>query len=91
MAMVAVSLSRISPTSMMSGSWRRNERSAEAKLRPALRLTWTWLIPLRRYSTGSSTVTMFTSGWFSTLRVAYSVVDFPEPVGPLRGWSRMAL
>jgi len=40
-AIVAVSLSRISPTSMMSGSWRRKERRAEAKSRPAFRLTCT--------------------------------------------------
>ena len=36
-----------------------------------------------RYSTGSSTVMMFLVGWLRTLRVAYSVVDFPDPVGPV--------
>ena len=45
MAMVAVSRSRISPTRTMSGSDRRIDRSAEAKVRPALGLTWTWLTP----------------------------------------------
>jgi len=30
----AVSRSRVSPTRITSGSWRRNARSAEAKVRP---------------------------------------------------------
>jgi hypothetical protein len=67
----------------MSGSDRRIERSAAAKFRPALLLTWTWLMPGSRYSTGSSTVMMLTSGLFTTLSVAYSVVDLPDPVGPV--------
>ena len=37
-AISAVSKSRISPTRMMFGSWRRNERSAAAKLRPMFSL-----------------------------------------------------
>ena len=40
----AVSKSRISPTRMMFGSWRRKERSAAAKLRPICSRVWTWLI-----------------------------------------------
>ena len=58
----AVSKSRISPTRMMFGSWRRNERSAAAKLRPICSRVWTWLMPERLNSTGSSAVMMLTSG-----------------------------
>ena len=41
-AIWAVSLSRISPTSTTSGSCRRIERSAEAKVSPAFSFTCTW-------------------------------------------------
>ena len=61
-AISAVSKSRISPTRMMLGSWRRNERSAAAKFRPMLSLTCTWLTPARLNSTGSSAVMMLVSG-----------------------------
>ncbi len=61
-AISAVSKSRISPTRMMFGSWRRNERSAAAKLRPMFSRTCTWLMPARLNSTGSSAVMMFVSG-----------------------------
>jgi hypothetical protein len=64
--MVAVSRSRISPTSTMSGSDRRIERRAAANVIPALLLTCTWLMPASRYSTGSSTVMMF---FVSSLRM----------------------
>ena len=60
-AIVAVSRSRISPISTMSGSARRIERSADAKVSPAFGFTWIWLTPASRYSTGSSTVMMFRS------------------------------
>jgi len=50
---------------------------------PARVFTCTWLMPVRRYSTGSSTVMMFFSGLFRMLSAAYSVVDLPEPVGPV--------
>ena len=79
----AVSPSLISPTITTSGSERRIERSAAAKVRPARELICTWLMPLSRYSTGSSTVMMLISGrliWFSA---AKRVVDLPEPVGPV--------
>jgi len=56
--------------STMSGSERRIERSAEAKVSPALLLVCTWLMPGRRYSTGSSTVMTFTSGRETMLIVA---------------------
>ncbi len=61
-AISAVSKSRISPTRMMFGSWRRNERSAAAKFSPMFSLTWTWLTPARLNSTGSSAVMMLVSG-----------------------------
>ena len=67
-AIWAVSRSRISPIITMSGSHRRIERKPAAKVRPALGLTCTWLMPGRRYSTGSSTVMMFLSvelSWLS--------------------------
>ena len=69
-AMLAVSWSRISPISTMSGSERRIERSAEAKVSPALGLICTWLMPGSRYSTGSSTVITLTCGWLRMLSVA---------------------
>src|SRR5215207_9519661 len=53
------------------------------KVSPILGLTWTWLIPRILYSTGSSTVTMFFSVALSSPRVASSVVDLPEPIGPV--------
>ena len=83
MAMTAVSRSRISPTSTMSGSERKMLRNAAAKVIPALVLTCTWLTPASWYSTGSSTVMTFLVSSLTMLRVAYSVVDFPEPVGPV--------
>ena len=67
-AMSAVSRSRISPTMMMSGSCRRNARSAAAKVRPAFSLTLTWLMPGSWISAGSSAVEMLTPGWFRMLR-----------------------
>ena len=60
--MRAVSPSRISPTMTTSGSERRIERSAVAKVRPARALIWICLIPPSRYSTGSSTVITLISG-----------------------------
>ncbi len=66
----AVSVSRISPTRMTSGSWRRHERSTRAKPSSTLSLTWTWLSPGRRYSTGSSTVMILTSGALISVRQA---------------------
>ncbi len=63
-AISAVSKSRISPTRMMSGSWRRKERSAEANVRPICSFIWTWLIPARLNSIGSSAVMMLTVGSF---------------------------
>jgi hypothetical protein len=75
-AIVAVSGSRISPTRTMSGSCRSTERSALAKVSPWASLTWIWEMPAMSYSTGSSTVTMFTRPVLSWLSAAYSVVVF---------------
>ena len=83
MAICAVSWSRTSPMRTTSGSDRRIERSALAKFRPAFGLTCTWLMPSSRYSTGSSTVMTLISGRETAFSVAYSVVDFPDPVGPV--------
>ncbi|OQA09191.1 MAG: hypothetical protein BWY66_00669 [bacterium ADurb.Bin374] len=82
-AMLAVSKSRISPIMMTSGSWRRNERSAAPKSRPMSAWHWTWLMPIRLYSTGSSAVMMLIAGLFSKNSDEYRVVVFPEPVGPV--------
>ena len=43
-AIRAVSTSRISPTRMTSGSWRRIDFSPPAKVMPACSLIWIWLI-----------------------------------------------
>ncbi len=67
-AMSAVSRSRISPTMITSGSCRRNDLSAAAKVRPALSFTLTWLTPGRLISDGSSAVEMLTPGLFSRFR-----------------------
>ncbi|MNT03210.1 hypothetical protein D3C72_1377320 [compost metagenome] len=64
----AVSRSRISPTMMMSGSCRRNDFSAAAKVRPALSFTFTWLMPGSWISAGSSAVEILMSPWFSMFR-----------------------
>ena len=82
-AICAVSASRISPTMMMSGSWRRIERSEREKSKPISLLTCTCWIPGCRYSTGSSTVTMFLRGDLIALIAVCSVVDLPLPVGPV--------
>ena len=79
----AVSWSRISPTSTMSGSWRSAERSTRANDRSILSFTCTWLMPFRRYSTGSSTVMSFFSTEFSSDSALYKVVVLPLPVGPV--------
>ena len=58
----AVSWSRISPTMMMSGSWRRIVRSAKAKVMPILFWTAVWLNSSYTISIGSSMVVMLISG-----------------------------
>ena len=78
----AVSLSRISPIRIMSGSARKNARRAAAKLKPILGLTCTCCRPGCVISTGSSAVQIFFSGVFKYPNIAWSVVVLPEPVGP---------
>jgi len=82
MPMPVVSLSRISPTMMMSGSARRNDFIAMAKVNPAFTLTWHWRNPFCVISTGSSAVQILDSGVFREPNTECSVVVFPEPVGP---------
>ena len=66
-----------------SGSWRRIARRPLAKVMPARGLIAVWPMPVIAYSTGSSTVRMLHEPSFSALRLAYSVVVLPEPVGPV--------
>ena len=82
-AISAVSKSRISPTRMMFGSCRRNARRAAAKFRPMFSRIWTWLMPGRLNSTGSSAVMMFVSVVFSREIDEYRVFVLPLPVGPV--------
>ena len=69
MAISAVSRSRISPTMMMSGSWRSKVRMPAAKSTPMLCCTCIWLKSSTTISMGSSTVHTFTSGRASWRRV----------------------
>ena len=68
-AMRAVSTSRISPTRIASGSWRRIARRPFANVSPLASLIWIWLIFGNTYSTGSSIVTTL----ISSLLIAVSV------------------
>ena len=91
-AISAVSRSRISPTMMTSGSWRRNERSPFAKVSSIFGFTCTWPMPRSGISTGSSMVRMLRSGELIFASAAYSVVVLPEPVGPVTStmpWERV--
>ena len=67
-AISPVSRSRISPTMMMSGSWRRNAFSATEKVSPALSFMLHWLMPARLISAGSSAVEMLMPGLLRMLR-----------------------
>ena len=69
---------------MISGSCLRIERRAAAKVTPAFSLTWICATPGRSYSMGSSTVMIFTAGCANACRIAYIVVVFPDPVGPVK-------
>ena len=79
----AVSWSRVSPTSTMSGSCRSTLRKPRANVMPARLLTCTWVMPCRSISTGSSRVTTLRSGVLTCWIPAYSVEVLPEPVGPV--------
>ena len=86
-AMEIVSTSRISPTRMTLGAWRRAARRARAKVwvsEPTSR----WLMVARlwgcRYSIGSSIVmTWIGFSRLILLMMAASVVLLPDPVGPV--------
>src|SRR5450756_3136922 len=82
MPMDTVSLSRISPTIITSGSARRKARMMVGKSSPAFLLICTWRSPFWVISTGSSTVQILVSGLLMYLRMECSVVVLPEPVGP---------
>ena len=83
MAICEVSRSRISPSMITSGSWRKNARNARGKVMPTASLTGTCMIPSMSYSTGSSTVSSFESIVLIRRRQEYSVVVLPQPVGPV--------
>ena len=83
----AVSLSRISPAMMTSGSCRSTLLRASPKLSRPFSGRESCCAPSMRYSTGSSTVTAVRPSVRSALRMQASVVDFPEPVGPVRSTS----
>ncbi len=57
-AICAVSRSRISPTMITSGSWRRIARRPRAKVSSVRGFTCVWPTPSTEYSIGSSTVMM---------------------------------
>src|SRR5437879_10569 len=73
----------VSPTVTTCACERRAARGAGARVSPALTLICTWCTPASRYSTGSSTVMMLISARLSSLSAPWSVVDLPEPVGPV--------
>ena len=81
-AMSAVSRSRISPTMMMSGSWRSSVRTPLAKSTPMIGCTCIWLNSGAIISIGSSIEQTLTSSVARSFIVEYSVVVLPEPVGP---------
>ncbi|MNT26758.1 hypothetical protein D3C72_1623520 [compost metagenome] len=82
-AISAVSRSRISPTMILSGSWRRMERKPLAKVSPFFSLTGICRMPGSWYSTGSSMVMIFSRPLWISVSAAYRVVVLPEPVGPV--------
>ena len=68
---------------MMSGSCRMRARTPSAKLKSSCGCTCVWLKLGSIISIGSSTVLTLTSSVATRLRVEYSVVVLPEPVGPV--------
>ena len=53
-----------------------------AKVSPACSFVWIWLMDGKTYSTGSSIVITLRETSAISVRVAYSVVVLPLPVGP---------
>ena len=82
-AISPVSRSRISPTMTTSGSCRRTARRPRAKVISTFGLTWVWPTPGSMYSIGSSMVRILREVSLICDKPAYSVVVFPEPVGPV--------
>ncbi len=86
-AVCTVSVSRISPTRITSGSWRSTRRSAWPKLfvsRPTSRWLSTERLSECTNSIGSSIVMMcFAISELMWSIIAASVVDLPEPVVPV--------
>ncbi len=86
-AVWTVSSSRISPTRIVSGSWRSTRRSARLKDAVSWPTSRWLMIELRsrcRNSIGSSIVTMcLCIVRFMWSIIAASVVDLPEPVVPV--------
>ena len=86
-AVEIVSRSLISPTKITSGSWRSTCLSAAANpwvSAPTSRWLTMQLLCLCRNSIGSSTVMMCPRrSSLTTLTMAASEVDLPEPVGPV--------
>ena len=82
-----VSRSRISPTRMMSGSSRSALRSAfenDSVCGPTSRWLIRHFLASCTNSIGSSTVRMWPYSFsFTSFTIAASVVDLPEPVGPV--------
>ena len=94
-AVPIVSMSRISPTRITSGSWRSAALSASAKLvasEPSSRWLTMHFLCWCRNSIGSSTVMMCSSreALITSISEA-SVVDLPEPVGPVTSTSPRGL
>ena len=86
-AVETVSMSRISPTRITSGSWRSAARRPSEKVSASLPIS-RWLTIERlcwcRNSIGSSIVRMWSSrSRLITSIIAASVVLLPEPVGPV--------
>ena len=86
-AVAIVSRSRISPTRITSGSWRRRRAAPSAKLGASTPISrWLTMQRLCRCtnSIGSSIVRMCSARVRLTSSIiAASVVDLPEPVGPV--------
>src|SRR5882724_4786764 len=81
MAICAVSESRISPTMILSGSWRRMDLKPRAKVRPFFSLTGICSTPCNWYSTGSSIVTILSDPVCVSEIAAYKVVVLPLQLG----------
>lgn len=65
----------------VSGYCYRMARRARANAQPMSALAWIWVMSAYSYSTRSSTLMILLSQSFTSSRVSYNVMDFPEPVG----------